>query len=140
MLHALFVEEPDSCIFLGDGERDLLRLQEKYPLLPIIAVQGNCDPRSQLPMKLTVELEGHRIFATHGHRYEVKQDPDLTVLRYTAKAERAEIALYGHTHTPYQEYRDGILLLNPGSCGAFHAGYARLFLEQDTVWAELVRL
>ena len=32
-----------------------------------------------------------------------------------AKGVRADLALYGHTHRPSQETRDGVLLVNPGS-------------------------
>ena len=32
-----------------------------------------------------------------------------------AKEKGADIALFGHTHTPFYEYRENIHLFNPGS-------------------------
>ena len=35
---AIGLEKPDLCFFLGDGERDIDRVIEKYPELPVYAV------------------------------------------------------------------------------------------------------
>ena len=136
MLHAVYVEEPDAVIFLGDGERDLKPMRRRYPNLPIHAVCGNCDVGFSLPDKLLLTLEGVRIFAVHGHRHDVKYDRGLDYLLRSALHEQADVILFGHTHVPYCERREGILLLNPGACGYFQPKYARLFLENGEAWAE----
>ena len=137
MLHAVYVEEPDAVIFLGDGERDLKPLRRRYPSLPIHAVCGNCDVGFSVPDKLLLTLEGVRIFAVHGHRHDVKYDQGLDYLMRSALHEQADVILFGHTHVPYCERREGILLLNPGACGYFQPKYARLFLDKGEAWAEL---
>ena len=137
MLHAVYVDEPDALIFLGDGERDLKPIRRRYPNLPVHAVCGNCDAGFSLPDKLVLTLEGVRIFAVHGHRHDVKYDLSLDYLLRSARAEQADVILFGHTHAPYLETREGILLLNPGACGFFQPRYARLFLENGQAWAEL---
>ena len=136
MLHAVYVEEPDAVIFLGDGERDLKPMRRRYPNLPIHAVCGNCDVGFSLPDKLLLTLEGVRIFAVHGHRHDVKYDRGLDYLLRSALHEQADVVLFGHTHVPYCERREGVLLLNPGACGYFQPKYARLFLENGEAWAE----
>ena len=100
MLHAVYVEEPDAVIFLGDGERDLKPMRRRYPNLPIHAVCGNCDVGFSLPDKLLLTLEGVRIFAVHGHRHDVKYDRGLDYLLRSALHEQADVVLFGHTHVP----------------------------------------
>lgn len=140
MLHAVYTEEPDLVFFLGDGERDADALAQRYPLLPVNSVRGNCDLCSSVPLKLCIPLGGHRIFAAHGHYFDVKHDPELLALRYAAKLEQADIVLFGHTHRAYQDERGGMLLLNPGPCGSIYASYGRIFLEGDSVCADIVRI
>ena len=58
-------------------------------------------------------LGPHRAFLTHGHYYNVSLDVDR--LWEEAKDRGCDIAMFGHTHRPYLEEREGITLLNPGS-------------------------
>ena len=138
MSHAIYVEEPDLVFHLGDGERDLKPVRRRYPKLEIHSVCGNCDVNMSLPDKVILTLEGVKIFAVHGHRYDVKYDQELDFLLRSAEHEQTNVVLFGHTHVPYCERRDGILLVNPGACGYFQPRYARLFLEHGEAWAELV--
>lgn len=140
MLHAVYVEEPDAVIFLGDGERDLKPIRRRYPNLPVYVVCGNCDVGFSLPDKLILTLEGVRIFAVHGHRHDVKYDQDLDYLLRSARHEQANVVLFGHTHVPYMETQEDILVLNPGACGFFQPSYARLFCANGSAWAELADL
>ena len=121
MLHAVYVEEPDAVIHLGDGERDLKAMRRRYPNLTVYAV---C-------------LEGVRVFAVHGHRHDVKYDQGLDYLLRSAAHEDADVILFGHTHVPYCETRDGVLVLNPGACAYFQPRYANLYLENGKAWADL---
>ena len=139
MIAALEREKPSLCFFLGDGERDLPAVRERFPALPIYAVRGNCDLRSELPREMRCAVGGAEIFAAHGHLYNVKYDPALTELR--AAAGQARVLLYGHTHLARCEEIDGQLVMNPGPAGrAAHPGYGLLLIEGGTVRAELRRL
>ena len=75
----------------------------------VYAVAGNND-WGQKPEDYSkiIELEGSRIWLTHGHKY-------LRDLLGEAKAREADVVVYGHTHVPDISWHDGILLINPGS-------------------------
>ena len=115
MLRAIELEKPALCFFLGDGERDLEPVRQRFPALAIHAVRGNCDLRSELPKFLCCAVGGLRVFAAHGHLYDVKHDPSLFGL--LRAAEGADLALFGHTHTALAERREGTVIFNPGSIG-----------------------
>lgn len=138
MIAAVELERPDICFFLGDGERDIARLGEKYPSLPIYAVRGNCDFSSDLKKLIICNVEGVIIFATHGHLSNVKFEDELQTLTYQAKEAGADIALFGHTHSQHLSENDGITLLNPGSVGwGYYPAYAVLDIENGTFSVEL---
>lgn len=108
--------QADAFIHLGDGEEEYQQLIQTYPELAprFHYIKGNCDYGSTKPLFLTLDLaSGHRIFATHGHRYGVNFD--LTNLLAAAKEQHCDIALFGHLHTRLSTYEDGIHILNPGS-------------------------
>ena len=137
MIRAIAREKPALCFFLGDGERDLVQVQSRYPALPFYAVRGNCDWRSTLSASIVCTVGGVCIFATHGHLYEVKHEPNLDSLLRAAEEAGASLALFGHTHLPCLEERGGITLLNPGSIGrSARPGYALLSLDGGSVKAE----
>ena len=100
-------------IFLGDGLMDIRELQEDYPHLEIQAVRGNCDYSRTQPAESMITVENQLIFFCHGDGYQVK----FTVagLKYAARQRGADIALFGHTHSPYYEYTDELYVFNPGS-------------------------
>ena len=107
-------EQPSVKIlfYLGDGERDL-EFVEGNPNLYVHKVKGNCDFASSLPSYVVDEVEGVRIYATHGYVEKVKYGTAL--LRQYAEDNNAAIALYGHTHVPVNVYDDGLFVFNPGS-------------------------
>ncbi len=108
-------EQPTArmLFYLGDGEYDLELVECMKRPLYIHKVKGNCDFGSILPANVVDEVEGVRIYATHGYVEKVKYGTQL--LRQYAADNKAAIALYGHTHNPDTTYSDGIWLVNPGS-------------------------
>lgn len=103
----------DMIIHAGDGEEEIEFLR-RTQAFAVAGVKGNCDwGRSDIPAEMTFELYGRKIFVTHGHRYAVKDGTDLILFK--AKKENADIAIFGHTHRPLLEERDGVTILNPGS-------------------------
>lgn len=99
-------------IHLGDYGTDIDAVGEVCPALPTEAIQGNNDKSRIYPGEKLLQLVGRRIFITHGHSYNVGRD--LTPLIVKAHQANAEIAAFGHTHIPFVEQRDGVLLINPG--------------------------
>lgn len=108
-------EQPSARVlfYLGDGERDIDFCGNIRPDLYIHKVKGNCDYGSDLPSYVIDEIDGVRVYATHGYVERVKYGTAL--LEEYARDNNAPIALYGHTHNPATAYSDGIWLINPGS-------------------------
>ncbi len=111
----------DSLLFLGDMTRDADDLYAyslaQEPFIPFWSVRGNNNFTSTEPDELTVEIGGKRIFMTHGHLYGVRIGVQNLVAR--AKQAGADVALYGHTHIPFCDYVDNILVINPGPGGSY---------------------
>ena len=138
MISAIELEKPDIVLFLGDGEKDLARLEEKFPELQIYAVRGNCDFGTKLKNLLIVKVDGVTIFMTHGHLSYVKYDYRLETLTSQALEAGADIALFGHTHEQHLSESNGVTLLNPGSAGrGYYPGYAVLEIENGRFHADL---
>lgn len=106
------IGEFQMLIHLGDvGDA---REIESLAGVPCYIVRGNTDYDAKLLNANVIEASGHRIFATHGHLYQV--DMWLDLLRFAALENDCDIAMYGHTHVPYlEEDPDDITILNPGS-------------------------
>ena len=100
----------DAIIHLGDGYHDLSDLG--VPLPPVYQVAGNCD-FFRSDTRLTVNFSQTLLLLTHGHLQHVKQGRDQ--LFALAREARVHAILYGHTHVQKMEWREGILLLNPGA-------------------------
>ena len=99
----------DSLFHLGDVVEDAPRLAEKLNS-GYVCVRGNCDYRHDIPVERIVTWFKHRILLVHGHLYSSPLS-----LYYKAKAEGCSAICYGHSHIPVLEFKDGILMLNPGS-------------------------
>ena len=103
----------DILFHLGDlqcWEDEIREMTDK----PALMVAGNCDLFSSLPEHLVTNMEGHRLFLTHGNHHGVSGGTGRLV-RETIR-HNCDIVLYGHTHMPsIQETAAGILVLNPGS-------------------------
>ncbi len=105
--------KPDAGIFLGDVCADAYLLQKELDI-PFTIVAGNCDAGiSPYPSTAVVESEGVRIFACHGHQYDVYEG--VQRLMYAAQERECAVALYGHTHHQEKLKEEGILFVNPGS-------------------------
>jgi len=106
----------DAVCFLGDVARDAYHIGDRLLQMPgsprPYSVRGNNDWGSILPLDQLIELGGVRIYMTHGHMIA-----SVLSLCYRAKEMGADIALFGHTHQPFCERMDGVLLVNPGSAG-----------------------
>lgn len=101
--------ESDYVFHLGDCYDDFMdyayELKEKA-----FQVHGNCDWGSDT--EIVTEIEGHKILATHGHEYGVKQTRDKLYRR--AKELGCDLVFYGHTHVAEIETVKGITFINPG--------------------------
>ncbi len=100
-------------IHLGDYGSDILKVNELFPTHLTEAVQGNNDKQRLYSLEQTITLVGKKILLVHGHNYGVKYS--LSSLTAKGLIEKYDLILFGHTHEPVNERREGLLLVNPGS-------------------------
>ena len=105
------LKEADYVFHLGDGYLDLNVFGEEI-LKKTIRVAGNCDGYIG-DKEQTVEIEGVKIFLTHGDLYGVRGS--VNRLYYKAKEIGANVVFYGHTHAAKIDECDGIIIANPGN-------------------------
>jgi len=82
-------------------------------IAPVRAVWGNMDPppvRKALPETIEVEVEGFRIGLTHG-----TGAPLGIVKRVMEQLKGFDCIVFGHTHSPLNETRGDVLVVNPGT-------------------------
>jgi putative phosphoesterase len=126
----------DLIFHAGDvGSADVL--DHLNAIAPTHAVRGNIDTRSwarALPDTRVVEAAELRFFLLH-IRAELALDP--VSAGYAA-------VIFGHSHKPSVEMRNGVLWLNPGSAGPRRFGLpvtvARIRVAADNLDPEIVPL
>jgi len=130
------LEGSDVIIHAGDiGPPEILaRLRM---IAPTFAVRGNVDTS---PWARTLpEVE---VFDAHGQSFYVLHD--LGRLDLDPKAAGFAAVIYGHSHKPDAQVRDGVLYLNPGSAGprrfSLPVSVARLTVAERWLTHELVPL
>lgn len=64
-------------------------------------IAGNNDYYVEYPNEKMIEVQGYRIWMTHGHRYQVYMG--VSALREAGIQKGADIILFGHIHQPYLE-------------------------------------
>jgi putative phosphoesterase len=114
---------PDACLerlraadaILHAGDLIAIEVLELLESLgpPVHAVHGNVDEpalRVRLPAVRLVEAEGARIVMTHDGG-----PADRRLARLRARFPDADAVVFGHSHLPLHEERDGFHIFNPGS-------------------------
>lgn len=131
-----FGGKADALCFCGDGIEDILAALETACadndlarcIPPVIAlVRGNGDAgiyhlydKISVPKDVQFTAAGRRVFMTHGHNYDVYYSPNM--LYATAAETQSSLLLFGHTHVANVQQKDGVTLLNPGSCSRPRGG------------------
>ena len=120
----------------GDvGEPEILeKLRE---IAPVTAVRGNVDQgpwASTLPRADVIEIEDVSIYMLH-----ILEDLDLK-----PEAAGLGVVVYGHSHKPASETKNGVLYFNPGSAGPrrfnLPVTVGRLILTGGVVRGEIIAL
>ena len=86
-------------------------LEQLTEIAPLTAIRGNVDKGSwarKLSGTEVVEIGGASIYVLH----------DISKLDLKPETAGFGVVVYGHSHMPKQEMRDGVLYFNPGSAGA----------------------
>ena len=110
----------DAILHGGDINRqDIVDQLEQYALLYV--VRGNNDKQwaEAIPHHLSVTLDGVTFYMVHNKK---EVPADLTGV---------DVVVFGHSHKYVQEEKDGVLWLNPGSCGPrrFHQEITMMMAE-----------
>ena len=99
----------DQILHAGDvGAPEVLAALAR--IAPVTAIRGNVDIEPwarRLPETEMVELGGATIYMLH----------DLEQLDLKPEPAGINVVVYGHSHQPKMEERNGVLYFNPGSAG-----------------------
>jgi putative phosphoesterase len=126
----------DLVIHAGDvGEREVL--VSLRALAPTFVVRGNVDRGAwaeALPATEVVEAMGLSFYVLH----------DLALLDLDPAASGFAAVVYGHSHQPSIESRNGVTFINPGSAGPrrfkLPVTVARVRITADGMRPEIVEL
>lgn len=105
-------ERYDMLFHLGDYVEDGQEIARALGV-PSYLVRGNGDYDSNYKLEEVLDIEGNRIFLTHGHLYRIRFD--LSNLYYRAREVAADLVVFGHTHVPLNIEKNGLKIFNPGS-------------------------
>lgn len=104
----------DLVVHLGDTARDFENIKSEFPHIPFMCVAGNNDFWcNSYDKELLINLDGVRVFLTHGHNYSVKSTMDKLIVKSIEI--NADIVLFGHTHTCEKFRFQNTLFFNPGT-------------------------
>jgi uncharacterized protein len=126
----------DRILHAGDvGDPKILEALAR--IAPVTAIRGNIDSEPwarTLPETEVVEAGKISIYMLH----------NLSQLDLKPEAAGFRVVLYGHSHKPNIEEKDGVLFFNPGSAGPrrFHlpVSVGRLIIQRTGVRAELIEI
>ena len=146
----------DAILHAGDIESPEV-LHHLSGIAPVQAVRGD-DDHFDLPLRRVLTLNGTRIGLTHGHRslfmeewYRVRRRLGYSGTREMCGrldgllrrfgGEALDVLIFGHSHQPFCEERDGVLLFNPGAVYAMTLDSAlwQLPREQNPVRRRMLK-
>lgn len=126
-----FDKDVFAIIHLGDYADDVEdELRNLYTDKLFYSIAGNNDFISSVAQdEEIIEINGHKVFLTHGHQYNVYFGIDK--LYYKLNELGINIGLYGHTHRPSAFFENNTLILNPGSISSPRGSSICTFLLMD---------
>jgi uncharacterized protein len=99
----------DYIIHAGDiGDPAIL--EKLAEIAPVTAIRGNVDRKAwakKISSTNVLEIGGVSIYILH----------NLAELDLKPEAAGFDVVVYGHSHVPKQETKNGVLYFNPGSSG-----------------------
>ena len=114
------LKNADAILHGGDINKQNV-VDELRQYAPLYVVRGNNDKEwaEEIPHDLTVALGGVTFYMVHNKK------------ELPAKVDGVDVVVFGHSHKYVQEEKDGLLWLNPGSCGPrrFHQEITMMMAE-----------
>lgn len=123
---------------LGDGNEQAEFIKTNFKDKMVVALKGNNDWYCDAPLRELVKFGGKKIFATHGHLYNVKWGYDD--IYKAARDHGAKILLFGHTHHAYKDFSDGLYVLNPGTLSGHNATYGILDITSAGIVTDIRKM
>ena len=110
----------DAILHGGDINKQSI-VEQLRQYAPLYVVRGNNDKEwaEDIPHDLTVTLGGVTFYMVHNKK------------ELPATLSGVDVVVFGHSHKYVQEEKNGILWLNPGSCGPrrFHQEITMMMAE-----------
>ncbi|MCI5842885.1 MAG: metallophosphatase family protein [Clostridiales bacterium] len=117
-----YLKTADAILHAGDINRPEI-VDQLRQYAPLYIVRGNNDKEwaEHIPHHLTVTLGGVSFYMVHNKKEVPAGLPGI------------DAVVFGHSHKYFQEEKDGILWLNPGSCGPrrFHQEITMMMAEAE---------
>lgn len=137
------LKKVDMIIHAGDFcSVDDLNIFKK--IKEVRAVFGNMDGleiRQLLPEKVIFQIEDVTIGLCHGHG---SPDKVPKIVRTEFKRDKIHVAIFGHSHYPFNETIDGVLYFNPGSPNdlvrAPYCSYGTLDIHHGQIIAKIIKV
>ena len=125
------------------------KLLEIFGSDKVVAVRGNMDVDSNLkqtlPEKLEFKIYNFKVLMLHG-----MGGPNIIIKRLIKKLDLLnsdyDIVIFGHTHRPVNEKKDGILFFNPGTTTPIDnkftviSSYGYLRISKEKIEPEIIYL
>ena len=123
----------DAILHGGDINKQSI-VDQLRQYAPLYVVRGNNDKEwaEDIPHDLTITLDGVTFYMVHNKK------------ELPATLNGVDVVVFGHSHKYVQEEKNGILWLNPGSCGPrrFHQEITMMMAEaaEGTVRVEKITI
>lgn len=132
----------DALIHAGDHYLDAESIRIELGI-PVHAVIGNNDYKLQGPAELEVTFLNQKFYILHGHQYASTQTR-MQKLYYAGIEKNAQVVIFGHTHVPFSEMHNEILIFNPGSIyrprSNFGPSYGIITIENEKIIPKIYQL
>ncbi len=137
-----YFKDCDLIIHAGDVV-DMSVIRELEKMAETKAVWGNmdnCRVKEDLPEKMILDVNGKKIGIVHG------RGPGFKALQFAKEAfvKKPDIIIFGHSHIPFNEKKEGILFFNPGSptdrVFSPYRSFGIIEIEGDDIRAEIVKI
>jgi len=134
---AIEVLRGSQCIIHAGDVGDPAILDKLNEIAPVTVVRGNVDTgvwSRKIPLTNVLEIDGTLIYVLH-----ILDELDLK-----PEASGFAAVIYGHSHKPHSEMKNGVLYFNPGSAGPrrfdLPISLGRLSMRGAAIESEIVEL
>ncbi|AIO19343.1 hypothetical protein KQ51_01467 [Candidatus Izimaplasma bacterium HR1] len=123
--------DTDYFLSMGDTELPLDYLVSH----DVVMIKGNSRHDAGFMNERMLEIDGVKLFMTHGHKYNVHRSLDK--LAKLAYEKNYDVVLFGHTHILEIEKVGKVQFLNPGSCAKPRNALPPTYMILDITEGEL---